>query len=75
MMTKKIKLSSIHEAVEFVRAAEACRLDVDVVYNKIMVDGKSILGVCSLDLSHILTIQYREQNTLLEAVLDKYQAA
>lgn len=74
-MSKNIKLSGFHDAVEFVHAAESCDFDVDVKYDRIVIDGKSIVGVCSLDFSHVLTVIYGGKNPVLEQVLEKYQVA
>lgn len=75
MKSKQIKLSSIHDALEFVSAAEACDFNVDVRFNRIIVDGKSLIGVCSIDLNHILSVSYDGENTIFEHILEKYQAA
>ncbi len=75
MMEKKIRLKSFSEAFEFVEAAEKCRYDVDIYYNRVVVDAKSILGVMSMDLTRILTVVYRpEDSKVLEKVLDRFSA-
>ena len=51
MKQKKIRLSSVADAKEFVRRAVECDFDVDVFYNRVIIDAKSILGVLSLDLT------------------------
>ena len=51
MLEKKIKLTEYEEVKEFVHAAEKCDFDIDVFYNRIIIDAKSMLGVLSLDLS------------------------
>lgn len=42
MKEKKIKLVSIADAKTFVTAAMKCDFDVDVFYNRVVIDGKSI---------------------------------
>lgn len=51
----KIMLSpdSIHD---FVKAASKCDFDVDIAYNRYVVDAKSIVGVFGLDLRSVLTV-------------------
>ncbi len=44
---------------EFVKAATKCDFDVDIYYNRYVVDAKSILGVFGLDLTKPLTVEYR----------------
>ena len=41
---------------EFVARAGKCDFDIDVSYNHITVDAKSMLGVLALDLRQILTV-------------------
>ena len=71
---KKIKLKA-EDVQDFVRAAERCDFDVDVFYNRVIVDAKSILGVLGLDLSRILTVRYAEKDHRFEQVLQKYCVA
>ena len=55
MREHKIKLSK-EEVKDFVIRASKCDFDIDVSYNHITVDAKSILGVLALDLRQILTV-------------------
>lgn len=57
MREMKIKLTSIEEAKAFVQAAMKCDFDIDVFYNRVVIDAKSILGVLSLDLRNVLTVR------------------
>ena len=41
---------------EFVKAASKCDFDVDISYNRILIDAKSILGILSMDLTRVLTV-------------------
>ena len=58
-MDKKfqIRLSATEDVKEFVRAAGQCDFDIDVFYNRVVIDAKSILGVLSLDLTQPLTVR------------------
>ncbi len=42
---------------DFVNAATKCDFDVDIYYNRYVVDAKSILGVFGLDLTKTLTVE------------------
>ena len=55
MKQKKVKFVSADEAKEFVSIASGCDFDVNVFYNRMIIDAKSLLGVLSLDLTKILT--------------------
>ena len=71
----KIRLSATEEVKEFVRAAEQCDFDIDVFYNRVVIDAKSILGVLSLDLTQMLTVQYGGENHNFEQTLRKFATA
>lgn len=75
MSEKKIKLNQIKDVKEFVAVAGDCDFDIDVSYNRISIDAKSIMGVLSLDLSQVLTVKYGGENAQFENVLNKYAAA
>ena len=77
MKEKKIMLPTMAEAKRFVDEATKCDFDIDVFYNRVTIDAKSILGVLSLDLTRILTVQFNGENQGFEAVsythLDVYK--
>ncbi|MEF9941179.1 MAG: HPr family phosphocarrier protein [Lachnospiraceae bacterium] len=75
-MTKKCKIKlSATDVKDFVRTAEKYDFDIDVFYNRIIIDAKSILGVLSLDLSKNLTVQYHATDSDFEQALQKYVVA
>ena len=72
---RQIKLTTIMDVKEFVTVAGECDFDVNIFYNHIIVDAKSVLGVLSLDLSKTLTVEYDGEDPLLEEVLDAKDAS
>jgi len=52
----KIRLKSVDDVNEFVALASFNQGDVDVRSDRYVVDAKSILGVLSLDLKKVLTV-------------------
>ena len=72
MTEKKIKLPQVNDVKEFVHAAEKCDFDVDISYNRIVIDAKSIMGVLSMDLTKVLTVKYGGNDLHFENILDKY---
>ena len=70
MKERKIKLVSIADAKAFVTAARKCDFDVDVFYNRVVIDGKSILGVLSMDLTKTLIVRLHGENEEFEAYLE-----
>lgn len=75
MNEKKIKLSGTDEVKDFVREAEKCDFDIDIFYNRVIIDAKSFLGVLSLDLTRELTVKYGGDDMHFENVLSKYATA
>lgn len=71
---RNIRLSATEEVLEFVNAADQCEFDIDVFYNRMIIDAKSILGVLSMDLTQQLTVRYGGENEKFEKTLDKFAA-
>lgn len=71
----KIRLSDKDHVRDFVKSAEQCDFDIDIFYNRMIIDAKSILGVLSLDLSQILTVRCAGKNTEFEKTIQKYCVA
>lgn len=70
MKAKRIMLSTIADAKRFVEEATRCDFDIDVFYNRVTIDAKSILGVLSLDLTRVLTVQFNGADDQFEEYLD-----
>ena len=69
MKTSKIKLNEASEVEEFVKAAGKCDFDIDIFYNRVIIDAKSILGIMSMDLTQELTVQcYGEDKEFDKAI-------
>ena len=75
MKQRRILLPTIEDAKEFVAAASKCDFDIDVFYNRVIIDAKSLLGVLSLDLSRELTVQYGGEDLQFEDFLSHYTTA
>ena len=58
-----------NQVQDFVNAATKRDFDVDIYYNRYVVDAKSILGVFGLDLTQTLTVEYRGYNSEFENFL------
>ena len=69
MKQKKIMLPSIAAAKKLVQEAEKCDFDINVFYNRIIIDAKSLLGVLSLDLTRVLTVEYNGEDEAFEEFL------
>ena len=71
MKTVKISLNSIDKVKSFVNDITKFDYDFDLVSGRYVIDAKSILGVLSLDLRNVLTVQYDGENEAFEAFLEK----
>lgn len=67
-MVRQIKLS-LNEVQHFVSVASKCDFDIDICYNRYIVDAKSFLGVYGLDLNKALTVSYDGYNAEFEELL------
>ncbi|MBR5009951.1 MAG: HPr family phosphocarrier protein [Clostridia bacterium] len=57
MKVINIKLSLLENAKLFADIASRYPFDVDLRVGRYVVDGKSVLGVCSLDMSKPITVE------------------
>ena len=66
---------AIAEAKDFVARASECDFDINIFYNRVIIDAKSILGVLSLDFTKVLTVEFSGENPGFEEFLDDHDAA
>ena len=69
-----IKLDSVEKVKDFVNHIEKCEGEIDLISGRREVDGKSLLGVFSLDLRRPIEvrIQKDDQSGRLEEMLCRY---
>lgn len=67
-MERRIRLTP-EEVQHFVNVTTKCDFEVDIAYNRYVVDAKSFLGVYGLDFSKTLTVRYDGYNAELEEML------
>ena len=75
VVERKIRLSDTEEVKEFVSAAGECDFDINVFYNRAIIDAKSLLGMLYLGLSKDVTVQYCGKNDSFEHTVQKYAIA
>ncbi|MGN0472772.1 MAG: HPr family phosphocarrier protein [Lachnospiraceae bacterium] len=68
VMERRIKLRP-DEVKTFVSTAMKCDFDIDISYNRYIVDAKSIVGVLGLDFSKPLVVRYSGYNEEFENLL------
>ncbi len=72
MNVRQIKLNAVEDVQSLVNAADRCQYAVDICYNRIVIDAKSLMGIMSMDLRNALAVRYcTEDSAILEPVLDK----
>lgn len=73
MKTKNIRLSTIADVRDFVNAVAAFDGEVDLSSGRYVVDGKSIMGIFSLDLLSpiVMTVQSGDADVLF-AKIEKF---
>ena len=75
MSKQEIRLGDIEGAKEFVAAASNCDFDIDISYNRVLVDAKSILGIFSMDLTRILTVHCHGESQEFNQAIQKFAVA
>ena len=59
----------------FVVEAGKCECEVDVCYNRYIVDAKSVIGVIGLDLRQVLTVTCHGYDENFDGLLKRYAIA
>lgn len=71
MKEKIIKFNSINNARMFIASADKCDFDIDIQYNHLVIDGKSLIAILNLDLSKPIRVKYAGFNKEFEGILDE----
>ena len=70
MKTVEIRLSTIADVRDFVNIVSATDIDVDLSSGRYIVDGKSIMGIFSLDLLQPIKLSVHNDDTA-DALFEK----
>lgn len=73
-MLKTIRLTPA-DVQHFVNVAGKCDFDIDIYYNRYVVDAKSFLGVYGLNFDKPLTVSYDGYNYEFEELLKQHAMA
>ena len=73
-MIRTIRLTP-GDVQRFVNVTGKCDFEIDISYNRYVVDAKSFLGVYGLDFARPLTVSYDGYNNELEELLKQYTIA
>lgn len=72
MKEVKIRLSSVQDAKDFVDLAGKCDFDIDLYCGHVIIDGKSLIGVLSMDLKRALTVKFDGENDKFDEFLKSH---
>ena len=72
MKQKRILLPTIDDAKMFVAAATQCDFDIDVYYNRVVIDAKSILGIMGIGVRNNFEVYFDGKDKQFQKVLDKF---
>ena len=73
-MLKTIRLTP-EDVKHFVDVASKCDFDIDIYYNRFLIDAKSILGILSMDLTKVLTVECHGESKEFDRTLKKFAVA
>lgn len=73
-MVRTIRLTP-DDVQHFVDITSNCDFDIDISYNRYVVDAKSFLGVYGLDFAQPLTVTYEGFDSKLEELLNSHAIA
>lgn len=73
-MVKTIHMTP-DEVQHFVHVTSKCDFNIDISYNRYIVDAKSFLGVYGLDFTRPLKVSYEGYNEEFEELLQKMAIA
>lgn len=73
-MVKTIRLTP-DNVQHFVDVTSKCDFDIDISYNRYVVDAKSFLGVYGLNFNNLLKVSYDGYNADLDELLNQLAVA
>ena len=62
MYSKELLLSSIKDIRNFINVTSMFEEDIDIIKGRYMVDGKSIMGIFTIDLSKPIEVRIHTDN-------------
>jgi len=73
MKVMTVRIRGVADAATLVEHAKEINTDVTIRHGKFCIDGKSILGVLSLDMSDGVQVEYDEDETEFENWLRRFE--
>lgn len=72
--SKFIKMNNVTDVMNFVKEASKIEGDVTVLKGRYIIDGKSIMGVMSIDMSTGMIVEYPADAVDFENFISKFES-
>lgn len=72
--SKFIKMNSVTDVMNFIKEASKIEGDVTVLKSRYIIDGKSIMGVMSIDMSTGMTVEYPADAIDFENFISQFES-
>ena len=72
--SKFIKMNNVTDVMNFVKEASKIEGDVTVLKGRYIIDGKSIMGVMSIDMSTGMTVEYPADAVDFENFISQFES-
>ena len=72
--SKFIKMNSVTDVMNFVKEASKIEGDVTVLKGRYIIDGKSVMGVMSIDMSTGMTVEYPADAIDFENFISQFES-
>ena len=72
--SKFIKMNNVTDVMNFVKEASKIEGDVTVLKGRYIIDGKSIMGVMSIDMSTGMTVEYPTDAIDFENFISQFES-
>lgn len=72
MKNKNIVINGINDVCDFIKASNLVDGDVTLVKGRYIVDGKSIMGVLSLDMTSPIHVEYPADANIFENAISQF---
>lgn len=72
--SKFIKMNNVTDVMNFVKEASKIEGDITVLKGRYIIDGKSIMGVMSIDMSTGMTVEYPADAIDFENFISQFES-
>lgn len=73
LKSKFIKMNNITDITNFIKEASKVKDDITVYKGRYIIDGKSVMGVMSIDISTGMTVEYPETAIEFEKFISQFK--